>query len=106
MAMFGWGLSDDWLWSLMAAISIPVVFMSIWGVFAVPNDRSRSGNAPIPIPGPLRFVLELAIFSFSIWCLIEIDKAVLGMILGGLVVLHYGLSIERITWLLFNHAKS
>ena len=100
MALFGWGLSEVIVIRIVAALAIPALAMLLWGTFAVPDDRSRSGKAPIPIPGPLRLALEITFFGFSSFCLLYNSNEALSLVFGGLVVLHYGLSIERIKWLL------
>ena len=38
----------------------------IRGVFAVPDDPSRSGSAPIAVPGLARLTLEAAVFGVGI----------------------------------------
>jgi len=72
----------------------------IWGTFRVPNDASASGKAPIPIPGILRLVIELSLFSFAVWGLFQTGKETLGWILGILVVIHYLISYDRCIWLI------
>ena len=47
MAYWGWTQHDGparFLW----AIGLPLLSAVIWGVFTVPDDRSRSGKAPVP----------------------------------------------------------
>ena len=100
MGVFGWGLSNDTPWRLLAAIALPVTAMVIWAVFAVPGDRSRSGKAPIPIAGSLRLVLELGFFGFSIWSLFYTAEWAAGLLFSGALIVHYALSIDRIRWLL------
>jgi hypothetical protein len=78
---------------------VPLALAIIWGTFAVPGDPSRSGHAPIPIPGVMRLVLELANFAFAVWALTYLGRPVPGVILGIVTVVHYLLSYDRITWL-------
>lgn len=47
--IWAWSLTDGWT-SLILAFGIFVVLAIIWGSFAVPNDPSRSGKAPIVTP--------------------------------------------------------
>ena len=51
---------------LLAATAV-VVLMTLWAVFAVPGDPSRSGNAPVPVPGALRLALELLVLFGGAW---------------------------------------
>src|SRR4051794_24962957 len=46
-----------------AAVAVPTALAIVWGTFAVPGDPSRSGNAPVRVPGWLRLVIELAVFG-------------------------------------------
>jgi hypothetical protein len=96
---WGWSLTSGPLrW--LAMILIPIVLATAWATFAVPDDKSRSGNAPVPVPGAVRLVLELAVFTFGAWSLIATGRPLWGFALAGLVIVHYLLSIERIGWLL------
>ena len=91
--------SESWP-GLVLAVLIPIGVAVIWGVFNVTNDPSRSGNAPVMVPGPIRLLLEVGIFGFAVWSLFDAGHARLSGILGGLVTLHYLLSFDRIKWLL------
>lgn len=82
------------------AIGLPLLLAILWGIFAVPDDPSRSGAAPIPVPGILRLLLELVIFAIGIWCCFAAGKPSWGWILGVAVILHYLVSYDRIVWLL------
>ncbi|WP_280456932.1 DUF2568 domain-containing protein, partial [Nocardia carnea] len=37
----------------LLVVLLPVVAAAAWGVFAVPDDPSRSGAAPVAVPGPV-----------------------------------------------------
>jgi len=99
MGAWGWRQSDDWI-RFFLAFCIPLIAAILWGTFAVPNDPSRSGNAPVPIPGILRLLLELGFFSFAIWALHNEGFAALSWILGILIAVHYIVSYDRILWLI------
>ena len=71
----------------------------LWGTFAVPGDPSRSGKAPVPVPGILRLVLELALFGFAAWALYDSGSPMLALVLAVLTLIHYALSYDRIAWL-------
>ena len=98
-----------WGWSQHSGISrflwmigLPLIAAILWGTFAVPNDPSRSGKAPVPVPGILRLLLEIAVFALGVWCLISAGLPIPGVILGVVVVLHYISSYDRVIWLLKN----
>ncbi len=82
------------------AVIMPVLFMIIWGVFAVKGDKSRSGKTIVPTPGYIRLPLELLWFGFSIWALYDAGHNTLPKIFTAGVILHYLLSVGRIRWLL------
>jgi hypothetical protein len=84
----------------LLAIGGPILAAVLWATFAVPDDPSRSGKAPVPVPGILRLALELAIFAFAAWALYDAGNSLLALILGAVVVVHYALSYDRIGWLL------
>jgi hypothetical protein len=95
---WGWSVSTDFTRFLLVW-GVPLFLAIVWGTFAVRNDPSRSGRAPIPVPGVLRLLLELGNLSFGVWALYSLGHPVLGLILALLVVVHYLLSYDRISWL-------
>jgi len=99
LGIWGWNQSDG-LFKFALSIGIPIIIAAIWGVFAVPNDPSRSGSAPVIVSGIVRLLIELAIFAFAIWSLYNIGSLRLSKILGIAVLLHYFLSYDRINWLI------
>lgn len=84
----------------LSAVGLPLLTAALWGTFAVPGDPSRSGGAPVPVPGLLRLALELVIFGAATWALYRTKGASWGIALAGLVIFHYALSHDRISWLL------
>ena len=98
MGVWGWQQSEGWF-RFVLALGIPIILAVIWGIFAVPNDPSRSGAAPIAVPGILRLVIELAIFVFATWALYDLGYTSLSWILGIIVAIHYITSYDRILWL-------
>lgn len=97
--LWGWNQNDSWMRYILV-LSIPLTLAVIWGVFAVPNDPSRSGNAPIPTPGFIRLIIEMLIFGFAVWSLYDLELIKLALGLGILVVLHYIISYDRIIWII------
>ena len=82
------------------ALGIPFIAAAAWGTFAVPNDPSRSGKAPVPVPGLVRLALELALFGFATWALFDLGLPFLGWVMGIVVLIHYGVSYDRLQWLI------
>jgi hypothetical protein len=101
LGMWGWQQREDG-YRFALAIGIPLLLAVLWGVFAVPGDPSRSGKAPVPVPGWLRLVFELAFFALAAWALYDLGHILPAWGLGILVALHYLASYDRIRWL-FGH---
>ena len=80
-------------------ILIPLLAAVAWGSFNVKDDPSRSGKAPVPVPGIIRLLVELAILGSATWALFTLNPTY-GWIFGVVTLLHYILSYDRIAWLL------
>ncbi|MGI9657611.1 MAG: YrdB family protein [Gaiellaceae bacterium] len=102
LAAFGfWGWSQtDAPWRYLLMLGLPALAAGVWGTFAVLNDPSRSGRAPVPVSGATRLGVELAFFGLACWALYDANAKVSGLTLAAAVVVHYALSSERIRWLL------
>lgn len=85
---------------LLPAILLPLLAAAVWGTFAVKDDPSRSGKAPVPVPGIIRLIIELGFFAWGILALRWTGLILLSWLLCGLVVLHHLLSPGRIGWLI------
>ncbi len=99
MGFWGWTKGTGALRYLLA-IAIPASAAALWGTLAVPDDPSRSGKAPVPVPGPVRLALELAFLIFATWSLLNTGANWFGWILGMAVLVHYVLSYDRLWWLI------
>lgn len=99
LGMWGWSMTDGWF-RVVLAVAMPVVGAALWGTFAVPEDPSRSGNAPVPTRGWVRLIIELAVLGLGSAGFAWSGYRVLTGILGFLVTMHYLLSMDRIRWLL------
>ena len=99
MGVWGWRQSEGWF-RFVLALGIPIIVAVVWGTFAVPNDPSRSGAAPIAVPGILRLAIELVVFALAIWALYDLGYTRLSWILGIIVAIHYITSYDRVLWLI------
>jgi len=99
LGVWGWSQGEGAL-GIVLALAIPIIAAVIWGTFAVPNDPSRSGNAPIPVPGTVRLMLELAFFAIAAGALFAVRYSLLAWVFGIIVVVHYAVSYKRLVWLL------
>jgi hypothetical protein len=82
------------------------VAAALWGTFAVRDDPSRSGWAPVPTPGVLRLLLELGSFAAAAIALVASQRVTLGLVLAAVTLVHYAASYDRILWLLKRLAKT
>lgn len=98
-SMWGWRLHDAPI-NYLLAFSVPVLFALIWGTFAIPNDPSRSGKAPIPTNGIIRLLIELSLFGFSIFAVFELFGEAYAIPYGSIIIIHYAVSYDRIMWML------
>lgn len=80
-------------------ILIPLLAAVAWGIFNVEGDPSRSGKAPVSVPGFVRLLVELVILGSATWALFTLNPTY-GWIFGIVTLLHYILSYDRIAWLL------
>ncbi|MCH9718852.1 MAG: YrdB family protein [Actinomycetia bacterium] len=95
LGLWGWQTAG-WL----LGFGLPILAATAWGVFNVPGDPSRSGKAPIVVPGWVRLVIELAIFAtaaLAAWSILGLFPTIFFVLV---VVAHYLLSLGRIRWLL------
>ncbi len=97
---FGWLRYDSALPRWCLTLGLPLLFMVLWGTFAVPEDPSRSGKAPAPVPGGVRLVLELGLFAAAVVALLANGLTRAAAALATVVLLHYAASWDRIRWLL------
>ena len=79
---------------------LPIVLMAVWGTFAVPDDPSRSGNAPVPVAGVVRLVIELMVLGLGVYFLRTSLAGVWWWVYGSAIVVHYLVSWDRVLWLL------
>jgi hypothetical protein len=98
-AIWGYAQSETWT-RILLAILLPLLFALLWGVFAVRDDPSRSGKTVVRTPGIVRLLLELGLFGYATWMLVDLDHPLLAGILCGAVLMHYFISRERVRWLL------
>ncbi|MER8748924.1 YrdB family protein [Mesorhizobium sp. M1050] len=99
LGIASWSLSHDW-WRWVAALATPLVAAALWGTFAVLNDPSRSGRAPVRVPGAVRLVLELVILFGGAVGFYLAGQTTTGIAMALLIVISYAFSLDRLAWLL------
>lgn len=90
----------DGAWQFLLGLGLPLVSAAAWAILAVPGDRSRSGDAPVPVPGAVRLLLELSLFGLAAWALHDAGRPALALILAGVTLAHYLVSYDRVGWLI------
>ena len=96
-----WGLNQDFgLLNYALMLILPIAVAAVWGIFAVPNDPSRSGGAPVPVSGAVRLLLESLILGVAGLLMYLVGLLPISLIFVVLVIIHYVLARERIRWLL------
>jgi hypothetical protein len=84
----------------VAALGLPLLAVVGWGTFNVPDDPSRSGRAPVVVPGWARLALELAILTSGALALGVVAGPAWAAGFVALAAIHYMLSLRRVRWLL------
>jgi hypothetical protein len=99
IGIWGWKQGEGWM-RYIWALGIPIIIAVVWSTFAVPDDPSRSGAAPVVVSGIVRLVIELVIFAFATLVLYDMKFTKLSWLFGVIVVIHYIISYDRIQWLM------
>ena len=97
LSYWGFQTGRGWLLKTILGVGIPLLVAFAWGTFRVPNDP---GRAPVPVPGPLRLLLELAVFGGAVAALAAAGRPSLAWVLGLVVLVNYALLYDRLAWLL------
>jgi Protein of unknown function (DUF2568) len=82
-----------------AAIALPLVVAVVWGTFAVPDDPSRSGKAPVPVSGGVRLGIEMAVFFGGAAALGALDWWPWFDAFIAAFVVHHAGAMQRLQWL-------
>jgi hypothetical protein len=98
LALLGWAIGGD-SWRLVPAIVLPILAGAAWGIFRIPNDP---GRAAVPVPGPVRLALEIAVFAGGVAGYAVAGHQTVALVVGAVVVGHYVASYDRVLRLLRN----
>jgi len=96
LSYWGFQTGGGWLVKIVLGIGVPLLVAFAWGTFRVPDDP---GRAPVSVPGPLRLLLELAVFSLAIVDLVAAGRSTLAWIFGLAVLINYALMYDRLVWM-------
>lgn len=104
LELVAWGGMGYWGWTqhqgvlrVLLGIGLPLLAMTVWGVFRVPGDPKDS---PVPVPGLIRLCIELLEFGLAVLLLIAAGQQAFAIGFAIVVALHYLVSYDRIGWLL------
>jgi hypothetical protein len=99
LGLLGWQYGAG-VYRYVFAIGIPLLAAIFWGIFAVRDDPSRSGNTIVQVPGLVRLFLELTFFVLASWSLFTSGATNFGWIYAVVVIIHYAASYDRVIWLI------
>ena len=105
IAYGAWQRTEGWI-GVLLAIGLPLLAAAVWGTFAVPGDKSRSGQARVAVTGVVRLALELAVFGVGAAGFYLGGARSVGLAFAALVTIHYLISYDRVAWLLEQKAGS
>ncbi len=98
-----WGWHQDiGAFRFILGVAAPILFAAVWYTFNVKDDPSRSGKAPVPVPGLARLIIELVLFTLASIAAYSSISELAGIIFASVVVIHYVASYKRIYWMLRN----
>lgn len=96
--IYGWRAFDS-PWKFLLVVLLPLVAAAAWGVFAVPDDPSRSGEAPVAVPGLVRLLVELAVLGGGAAALWAAGLPRWALISALVLVIYQALAYDRLRWL-------
>ncbi len=99
LGYWGWTVASGFA-RLPLSFGLPLVAAGFWGVFRTPGDDAHGRAPPVAVPGILRLGLELLFFAVAVWGLWLAGAPRTALVFGGLVILHYASSYDRLRWLL------
>jgi hypothetical protein len=76
--VFGWSVGTG-VWRFVLAAGLPLAAAVFWGAYAAPRSARR-------LPDPQRFVFELVFFGAAAAAVISLDRPVLGVVFGAVVL--------------------
>ncbi|MGF1626378.1 MAG: YrdB family protein [Alphaproteobacteria bacterium] len=102
VAAFGvlpWERLEAW-WKWPLVVLCPLLVMLVWGAFAVPGDRTRSGRpVPVATDGRIRLALELGLLTAGAAATWATGREAVAGLFAALIVVHYAVSYDRVRWL-------
>lgn len=97
--ILGWRATDT-PWRYLLVVALPVLAMTLWGVFAVPDDPSRKGDATVAVPGLVRLLVEITVLWGGVGALWLARLPWVALASGVVLGLYFVLAWDRVPWLL------
>lgn len=99
LAILGWHLAGGGLAGVILAAAFVIVAGAVWGLCRVPGDLPH-GRSRVPVSGPVRIAIEFAVLGLAVYGVWIGWNRAAGETLLTAGVIHYGLTWERLRWLL------
>lgn len=99
LGYWGWHRGGGGTAGVALAILLPVAGGAVWGVFGTLGDPGR-GRPVVPVPGPLRLALEVALFALGAYGLWTSGSRAAAETLLTVTALHFAVTYDRVLWLL------
>ncbi|MFE3002535.1 YrdB family protein [Nocardia sp. NPDC059246] len=97
--ILGWrGFDAPWRFALV--LILPIVVAAVWGMFAVPGDPSRNGEATVAVPGVVRLVIEVLVLGGGAVALWGAGLSTAALVSAVVLVLYQVLAYDRVGWLI------
>ena len=84
----------------IAVVAAPLAGAALWGTFNVLDDPSRSGQAPVEVPGWVRLAVELFVLGAGWVGFALAGYPAISVVFAAVTVLHYVVAHARVRWLL------
>lgn len=84
----------------LLAFGLTFIAMALWASFRVPGDPSAKGDAPVPVNGRTRLVIELLVFGAGGFGWFVTGPRWLAWAYLVALVAHHLVSYDRIAWLM------
>ncbi|MFC9995999.1 YrdB family protein [Nocardia sp. NPDC127526] len=98
-AVLGWRVVDA-PWKFVLVVLLPFLAAMAWGVFAVPGDPSRSGEASVAVSGPVRLLVEVLVLGGGVAALWLAGLPRWALVSAAILIVYQVLAYDRIGWLL------
>lgn len=85
---------------ILLALVLSIGAAAAWGTFNVAGDPTRSGRAPVRVPGTVRLVVELGLLGGGAIAWWVTGPSWFAWAYTVVLFVHYALSWDRLFWLL------